>query len=583
MLLHGNSSAVTTSTMVSTWRSGPHTLSRPLSISTGSKRTVLGASIYLILVFLVYLHLLRHRGQSAPAASAAEAESSTMSRNSLNSVSPQSRTKRRSRMSVHAVYNVFKNGNSSASNGQSRKLRKTRSIPDLNGNVPLASPPPMTRTHSHSVTSIDAPRLPEFDSSIHNGDPSTDLFGAVMDWSNYSSPNHSTHSLSLPGEGSSSAGQSFDHEGSRHQPDPIAYPFGRGVMFTAPRKAGLEHLRQPRHLREMQSFESARTARQSVASDKFTEPLSPIPAELFPDDQEPARPPSAIRIRPPLPEEERPEIITISPDTAMHSRFSGDVFDVIQTYRGVPTIDKLLSEAEDTDVIRLTYNSEEASAPRNDPRFVIWGEIITDGDDVSISQESYSSGARSSSISKRRSRRGKSPDVPNVRLTSGEDVQKVIIAASIERWIAQLTSELNYDELLNFFLTYRTYVGAVDLCHLLICRFHWALQKTISNIDDTVRRIVRLRTFVAFRYWLLTFFTVDFLPNRDLRLLFASWINSLMRDPILVKYTDGLVSLCSDFHSIYSADSVLEYRQEAQEGCAGLQKASYADTFAAQV
>ncbi|KAF9027864.1 ras GEF [Hymenopellis radicata] len=467
-----------------------------------------------------------HRGQSAPAASAAEAESSTMSRNSLNSVSPQSRTKRRSRMSVHAVYSVFKNTNSSSSNGQSRKLRKTRSIPDLTGNVPMTSPPPMTRTHSHSVTSIDAPRLPEFDA---NGGPSTDLFGAVMDWSNYSSP-----------ISSSSASQSLDHEGFRHQPDPIAYPFGRSVMFSAPRKLGLEHLRQPRHLREMQSFESARTARQSVASDKFSEPLSPIPAELYPDDQEPARPPSAIRIRPPLSEEEKSEIITISPDTAMHSRFSGDVFDVIQTYRGVPTIDKLLSEAEDTDVIRLTYNSEEASAPRNDPRFVIWGEIITDGDDVSLSQDSYSSGARSSSISKRRSRRGKSPDVPNLRLTSGDDVQKVIIAASIERWIAQLTSELNYDELLNFFLTYRTYVGAVDLCHLLICRFHWALQKTNSNIDDTVRRIVRLRTFVAFRYWLLTFFTVDFLPNRDLRLLFASWINSLMRDPVLVKYTDGL-------------------------------------------
>jgi hypothetical protein len=52
---------------------------------------------------------------------------------------------------------------------------------------------------------------------------------------------------------------------------------------------------------------------------------------------------------------------------------------------------------------------------------------------------------------------------------NGEAPRKVLIAATIERWIAQLTSELNYDELLIFFLTYRTYVSAVDLCHLLIC------------------------------------------------------------------------------------------------------------------
>ena len=161
---------------------------------------------------------------------------------------------------------------------------------------------------------------------------------------------------------------------------------------------------------------------------------------------------------------------------------------------------------------------------------------------MSISQESFSSGTRSSSLSKRKGK-AKNPEVPNLRLTSGDGVQKVIIAASIERWIAQLTSELNYDELLNFFLTYRAYIGAMDLCHILICRFHWALQKTSSSSDETVRRIVRLRTFVAFRYWLLTFFTVDFLPNRELRLLFANWINTLLRDPILAKHSDGLVSL----------------------------------------
>ena len=84
-----------------------------------------------------------------------------------------------------------------------------------------------------------------------------------------------------------------------------------------------------------------------------------------------------------------------------------------------------------------------------------------------------------------------------------------------------------YDELLNFFLTYWNYVSAVDVCNFLICRFHWALQKLPSKQDEAVRRVVRVRTFVAIRYWLLTFFTVDFIPNRELRLLFADWFGCL--------------------------------------------------------
>ena len=151
----------------------------------------------------------------------------------------------------------------------------------------------------------------------------------------------------------------------------------------------------------------------------------------------------------------------------------------------------------------------------------------------------------------------------------------MLIAATIERWIAQLTSELNYDELLIFFLTYRTYVSAVDLCHLLICRFHWALEspsssppsttgsarssyrlfsnpetrgfgnsltvKEASENNDMVKRVVRVRTFIAIRYWLLTFFAIDFVPNRELRVLFGNWLNTLARDPTLHGKKDTMV------------------------------------------
>jgi hypothetical protein len=52
--------------------------------------------------------------------------------------------------------------------------------------------------------------------------------------------------------------------------------------------------------------------------------------------------------------------------------------------------------------------------------------------------------------------------VPSVRLPLAED-EKVLLAATIERWIVQLTSSLDYDELLNFFLTYRNYVKFIHL------------------------------------------------------------------------------------------------------------------------
>ncbi|KAG7443324.1 ras GEF [Guyanagaster necrorhizus] len=482
-----------------------------------------------------------HRDQSAPAASAADVEF-TIQRKPANKFpqSHRSRSKRRSRMSVHALPNLFRNSGSTTATTMSftgpRKLRKTRSIPDMNNPRAQDGESLLTRPHSNSVTSADAPRLPEIDASLNNG--GMDLFGQVMDWTT------SLESLSA------SSSHSFEDSDVDISPSvlsvpvtPIIHPFGPGVHFDSPRKPGLDRLRSTRHLREMQSFESGLTARQTecpskVASTSNT-PISPIISELSSQQKELTRSPSAIRLRPPdvVDVESGPDPYMPSSETAIHSRFSTDVFDVIQTYRGVPLIDKLSSQAEETAVIRLSLSEGNIAAPRNDPRFVIWAEVRYDGDDRSVSQDSYSS---ASSLSGRRSRKGKSPEVSKLKIAPTQEFQKILVAASIERWIAQMTSELNYDELLDFFLTYRTYIGAVDLCHLLICRFHWALQKHNSPSDEMVRRIVRVRTFVAFRYWLLTFFTVDFLPNRELRLLFASWLNALIRDPILEKHSDGL-------------------------------------------
>src|ERR1700733_8920805 len=127
-------------------------------------------------------------------------------------------------------------------------------------------------------------------------------------------------------------------------------------------------------------------------------------------------------------------------------------------------------KSEETTVIKMSLSADESAAPRNDPRFVIWGEfqIEREYDDQSVSHDSLADSSVHSS-SRRRSTKGKAPDPGATR--GGE--HKIIIAATIERWIAQLTSDLNYEELLDFFLTYRSYVDSVALCHLFICRIHW--------------------------------------------------------------------------------------------------------------
>jgi len=315
----------------------------------------------------------------------------------------------------------------------------------------------------------------------------------------------------------------------------------------------------PHMLREMQSFESGLTARaidlEPRELGKLDSPLS-TPLELNIEDDSTESTPHASFIpvirEPTLELEADPEPpdspgLMPLPETAMHSRYSTDVFDVLQTYRGLPLLDRM----DDSTVIKMSYQPDDTATPRDDPRFVLWGETkVQERDDLSVSQGSRTdlSSAYSSHASRRRSAKtGKSvsvlTDPPSLLVSPEESSHRVLAAATIERWIAQLTSDLNYDELLNFFLTYRTYIGAVDLCHLLICRFHWALGKKSSSHDEIVRRIVRVRTFVAIRYWLLTFFTVDFLPNRELRLSLAGWLNVLIRDPILKRHSDGLVRL----------------------------------------
>lgn len=448
---------------------------------------------------------------------------------------------------------MFKNGSvsnrpyTSVTQGSgSKRARRTRSIPDLTEfGEGVRRPQPKIntsgRTHSQSVTSFDAPRYLQNVQTDYPSPRRGDIFGQVMDWCDplLSSTTQSSQDLNM-----NTSQATF---GDR---PPIPYPFGPGVGFDSPSlKQPYGFLPPPRQLHEKHSFESTHTARQV---DTQSPPTRDSAISFNIPDEEPSRPASALKLRSVIldsgipSEEQQDEAYILNDETTMLTQYSTKVFDVLQTYRGLPLLDRFSPETVDTTVIKLSLSADDTAAPRDDPRFVIWGELNLDWDhdDHSVSRDSFTDapiGANTSTLTKRRSRAKGRPSDASRTSAKGPPAPKVLLAATIERWIAQLTSDLNYDELLNFFLTYRTYVTAIDLCQLLICRFHWALQKPASPEDEKVRRIVRVRTFVAIRYWLLTFFTVDFLPNRELRILVTNWLNSLLRDPVLKQNSDGLV------------------------------------------
>ncbi|EKG09319.1 Ras-like guanine nucleotide exchange factor [Macrophomina phaseolina MS6] len=109
-----------------------------------------------------------------------------------------------------------------------------------------------------------------------------------------------------------------------------------------------------------------------------------------------------------------------------------------------------------------------------------------------------------------------------------------IVAATPARLIAHITSPsfLDYELLSDFFLTFRSYLTIGDLIAYLIARLRWAVERS-----DDFGRIVRVRTFVALRHWILNYFTEDFLPFLQLREHFCKLVNALYQD--LQNRTDG--------------------------------------------
>ncbi|KAF9126044.1 hypothetical protein BGX30_000187, partial [Mortierella sp. GBA39] len=110
--------------------------------------------------------------------------------------------------------------------------------------------------------------------------------------------------------------------------------------------------------------------------------------------------------------------------------------------------------------------------------------------------------------------------------TELQQKNRVIMAATVEKLVEKLTSEIDYTFLTDFFLIYRLFITPMALLKLIIVRFHWAL------VDDSPQRqIVRIRTFVTLRHWLLNYFEFDFMRSKDLRQTLGLYLRSLTKHP----------------------------------------------------
>lgn len=100
-----------------------------------------------------------------------------------------------------------------------------------------------------------------------------------------------------------------------------------------------------------------------------------------------------------------------------------------------------------------------------------------------------------------------------------------VTAATPPRLVAEITSPsfLDYELISDFFLTFRTFLEPTDLLRMLVARLRWALARS-----DESGMIVRVRTFVAVRHWILNYFVDDFILEYDLRVTFCNLLNEFV-------------------------------------------------------
>ncbi|ODV95640.1 hypothetical protein PACTADRAFT_50337 [Pachysolen tannophilus NRRL Y-2460] len=178
-----------------------------------------------------------------------------------------------------------------------------------------------------------------------------------------------------------------------------------------------------------------------------------------------------------------------------------------------------------------------------------------------------------------------------IRFSASRDnkKQQLLTCATAKAIVVQLTSPntIDYQFLLDFFLTYRLFINSEVLLQALLTRLLWALDfSTDKNNEEKTyiekqecRKLVLVRTFVTLRHWLLNYFQDDFINNFKLRAQFVNFMNNIsqdisntlqgnnknLNDPtieinsrILIELKNVYINLCSIYWSTIPSEHIPE-------------------------
>lgn len=116
-----------------------------------------------------------------------------------------------------------------------------------------------------------------------------------------------------------------------------------------------------------------------------------------------------------------------------------------------------------------------------------------------------------------------------MEINSEEKIVKSTLEAIIIHFTNSIDS-LNYNDLNNFFITYRSFSNTTKLLDILLYRFKWSIKSSlelqfgnnIMNDNDLIKiyNVIIIRTFIILRHWINNYIIEDFLFNDDVLNLF---------------------------------------------------------------
>ena len=134
-----------------------------------------------------------------------------------------------------------------------------------------------------------------------------------------------------------------------------------------------------------------------------------------------------------------------------------------------------------------------------------------------------------------------------MEINSEEKIVKSTLEAIIIHFTNSIDS-LNYNDLNNFFITYRSFSNTTKLLDILLYRFKWSIKSSlelqfgnnIMNDNDLIKiyNVIIIRTFIILRHWINNYIIEDFLFNDDVLNYFTTFVQNEIYKDLISKHLD---------------------------------------------